>query len=70
MDFECYPCGIFEGFSQHQEDEAIGPTNFEYYLGLGDRINKLASSKFMGMVSSFSVIFDTVDTYSCSSKKE
>ena len=25
MNFECQPCGIFEGLSYHQEDEAIDP---------------------------------------------
>ena len=36
---------------------------------MGDRIKKLISSNFMGMVSSVSVIFDTGATYSCSSNK-
>ena len=26
INFECQPCGIFEGLSWHQEDEAIDPT--------------------------------------------
>ena len=26
MSFECQPCGIFEGLSYRQEDEAINPT--------------------------------------------
>ena len=34
---------------------------------LVDRINKLVSSNFMGMVIPVSIIFDTGDTYSCSS---
>ena len=42
---------------------------FAATVGLGDRINKLVSSNFMGMVSSVSVIFDTGATYSCSSNK-
>ena len=63
MNFECQPCGIFEGFSYHKEDEVIDPNIFAATVGLGERINKLVSSKFMGMVSSVSVIFDTGDTY-------
>ena len=63
MDFECQPCGIFEGFSKHQEDGVIDPIIFAATVGLGDRIKKLFSSNFMGMVRSFSVIFDTVSTY-------
>ena len=69
MNFECQPCGIFEGLSYHQEDEAIDPIIFAATLGLGNRIKKLVSSKFMGMVRSVSVIFDTRATYSCSSNK-
>ena len=34
-----------------------------------DRIKKLVSSDFMGMLRSVSVIFDTGDTYSCSYNK-
>ena len=34
---------------------------------MGKRIKKLISSNFIGMVSSVSVIFDTVSIYSCSS---
>ena len=64
MNFECQPCGIFGGFSYHQEDEAIYPNIFAATLGLVYRINKLVSSNFMGMVSSVSVIFYTGDTYS------
>ena len=69
MNFEYQPCGIFEGLSYHQEDEVIDPIIFASTVGLGDRIKKLISSNFMGMVSSVSVIFDTVATYSCSSNK-
>ena len=69
MNFECQTCGIFEGLSYHQEDEVIDTIIFAATVGLGNRIMKLVSSDFMGMVRSFSVIFDTVDTYSCSSKK-
>ena len=28
INFECHPCGIFEGLSYHQEDEAIGTNIF------------------------------------------
>ena len=69
MNFECQPCGIFEGLSYHQEDEVIDPIIFAATVGLGDRIKRLISSNFMGTVSSVSVIFDTGDTYSCSSNK-
>ena len=69
MNFECQPFGIFEGLSYHQEDESIYPTIFAATIGLGDKINKLVSSNFMGKVSSFLVIFDTGDTYSYSSNK-
>ena len=69
MNFECQTCGIFEGLSYHQEDESIDPIIFADTVGLGNRINKLISSNFMGMVRSVSVIFDTGDTYSCSSNK-
>ena len=67
--FECQPCGIFEDVSYHQEDEVINPIIFAATAGLGNITNKLISSNFMGMVSSVSVIFDTGDTYSCSSNK-
>ena len=63
MNFECQPSGIFEGLSYHQEDEAIDPIAFAATVGLGDRIKKLISSNFMGMVISVSVIFDTGATY-------
>ena len=62
MNFECQPCGIFEGLSYHQEDEVIDPIIFAATLGLVNRIKKLISSNFMGMVISVSVIFDTRDT--------
>ena len=70
INFECQPCGIFEGLSYHQEYEVFDPINLAANVGLGNRIKKLISSNFMSMVSSVSVIFDTVDTYSCSSNKE
>ena len=69
MNFECQPCGIFEGLSYHQEDEVIDPIIFAETVGLGDRINKLVSLNFMGMVSLVSVIFDTGATYSCYTNK-
>ena len=59
MNFECQPCGIFEGLSYHQENEAIDPTIFASTVGLGYRIKKSVTSKFMGMVSSVSLIFET-----------
>ena len=65
MNFECQPCEIFEYFSYHQEDEAIYPTRFAATVVLGNRIKKLVSSNFMGMVISVSVIFDYRATYSC-----
>ena len=57
--FKCQPCGIFEVLSYHHEDEVIDPITFAATTGLGNRIKKLVSSNFMGMVSSVSVIFDT-----------
>ena len=69
MNFECQPCGIFEGFSYHQEDEVIDPIIFAATLRLGNLIKKLISSNFMGMVSSVSVIFDTGANYSGPSDK-
>ena len=51
--------------SYHHEDEAIDPIIFAATVGLGNIINKLISSNFMGMVSSVSVIFDTGANYSC-----
>ena len=49
--------------SYHQEDEVIDPIIFASTVGLEDRINKLVSLNFMGMVSSVSVVFDTGATY-------
>ena len=69
MNFECQPCGIFEGLLYHKEDEVIDPIISAATVGLGYRINKLVFSKFMGMVSSFSVIFDTGANHSRSSDK-
>ena len=70
MNFECQPCGVFEGLSYHQEDEAIDPIIFANTVWLVNRIKKLISSNFMGVVISVSVIFDTGATYSCSSESE
>ena len=67
--FKCQTFGIFEGLSYHQEDEVIYHIIFVDIVGLGNRINKVVSSNFMGMVSSVSVIFETGDTYSCYSNK-
>ena len=69
INFECQPCGIFEGLSSHQKYEVIDPIILADTVGFGERINKLVSSKFMVMVSSVSVIFDTGDTNSGSSNK-
>ena len=69
INFECQPCGIFEGLSYHQEYDVIDHIIFAATVGLGDRIKKLVSSNFMVMVNSVSVIFDTGATYSCSSNK-
>ena len=63
INYECQPCGVFEGLSYHQEDAAIDPIIFAATVGLGNRIKKLISSNFIGMVSSVSVIFDTGATY-------
>ena len=60
----------FLRFLYHQESEVIDTILFAANVGLGDRIKKLFSSNFMGMVSSVSVIFDTGATYSCYSNKE
>ena len=54
MNFECQPCGIFEGLLYHQEDEVIDPIIFAADAGLENIIK---------IVSSVSVIFDTVVTY-------
>ena len=43
MNFECRPCGIFGGFSYHQEYESIDPTIFAATIGLGYIIKKLVS---------------------------
>ena len=69
MNVECQPCGIFKGLSYHQEDESIDPIIFSSTVGLGNRIKKLISSNFMGIMSSVSVIFVTGATYSCFSNK-
>ena len=53
INFECQPCGIFEGLSYHHEDEVIDPIIFAATVGLGNRIKKLISSKFIGMVAQF-----------------
>ena len=63
MNFECQPCGIFAGFLYHQEDKKIDPTIFAATVELVERIKKLVSSNFMGIVRSVSVIFDTGATY-------
>ena len=63
MNFSCHTYGIFEGLSHHREDEVVSSTIFEYYLGLGNIINKSVSSNLLGMVISVSVIFDTGATY-------
>ena len=47
----------------------IDNTIFAATAGFGYIIKRLISSNFMGMVSLFSVIFDTGATYSCSSNK-
>ena len=69
INFECQPCGIFEGLSYHQENEVVDPIIFAATVGLGNRIKKLVSSNFMVMFSSVLVIFDTGANYSCSSNK-
>ena len=61
--FECQPCGIFEGLLYHQEDEVIDPIIFADTVGLGNRIKKLVSSNFIGIVRSVLVIFETGATY-------
>ena len=43
INFECQPCGIFEGLSYHQEYEVIDPIIFTANVGLGNRIKKLIS---------------------------
>ena len=64
INYEFQPCGIFEGLSYHQEYEVIDPIIFAATLVFGNRINKLVTSKFMGMVSSVSVNIEYGDTYS------
>ena len=49
--------------------ESITTTTFAASAGLVDIIKKLVLSKFMGLVSSVSVIFYTEAINSCSSKK-
>ena len=41
--FNCQPCGVFEGLSYHQEDEVIAPIIFADNVGLVYRIKKLFS---------------------------
>ena len=67
--FECQICGIFEGFSYHQEYEVIDPIIFATNVGSGNRGDKLVSSNFMVKVSSVSLIFYNGATYSCSYNK-
>ena len=55
--------------SYHQEDEVVDHIIFAATVGLGNRIKKLISSNYMGMVSSVSVVFDTIANYSCYSNK-
>ena len=43
INFECQPCGIFEGLSYHQKDEVVDNIIFAATVGLGNRINKLVS---------------------------
>ena len=38
MNFECQPCGIFEGLSYHQEDEVIDRIIFAATVGSGNII--------------------------------
>ena len=38
INFECQPCGIFEGLSYHQEDEFIDPIIFAATAGLENRV--------------------------------
>ena len=63
INFECQTYGIFEGLSYHNEYEVSDTIIFTATAGLGNRIKKLVSSNFMGMVRSVSVIFDTGATY-------
>ena len=43
INFECQPCGMFEGLSYHHEDEVIDPIIFAATAGLGNRIKRLVS---------------------------
>ena len=43
MDFECQPCGIFEGLSYQQEYGVINHIILTSIVGLGHRINNLVS---------------------------
>ena len=63
MNFECQPCGIFEGLLYHRESKVIDPIIFAATVGLGNRIKKLFYSNLIVMVISVSVIFDTGATY-------
>ena len=67
--FECQPCGKFEGLSYHGGYEITDPIIFAATVGSVNRIKKLVSSNFMVILSSVSVTFYTGATYSCSSKK-
>ena len=69
MNFECQSYRIFVGLSYHNEDEVIDPIIFAATSGLVNRIKKLVSSNFMGMVSSVSVIFDTGATHVLTTKE-
>ena len=69
MDFQCHKCDIFEGIEDPQEVGAIVPSIFTLSAGLGAKLKKLVSSKFMDMMKEVSVIFDNKDTYSCYSKR-
>ena len=44
MNFECQPCGTFEGLSYHQVDKAIDTSIFVATVGLGDIIKNLVPS--------------------------
>ena len=41
INFECQPCGIFEGLSYHHEDEVIDPIIFAATVGLVNITKKL-----------------------------
>ena len=59
---------MFEVILQHKEDDSIAPNTSADCVDLVDRIKKLVSSKFTGMVISVSVVFDTGTIYLCYSK--